>query len=139
MNDSDLTQPVGEPAGDATAVHPSDPVQDSPQPAASAEVAVNPAEFPTLDEHGGSDGRIPLDRFYDVTVHVWAELGRVTLPIGELLQLGEGSVIKLPRAVSDPIDLVAQGVQFARGEVVVVDDCFAVRITEIDSDRVPDG
>jgi len=98
---------------------------------------VNSAEFPTLGERKNTNTGIPLDRFYDVTVRVWAELGQVTLPIGEMLQLGEGAVMKLARPVSDPIDLVAQGVPFAKGEVVVVDDCFAVRITEIDSDRVP--
>jgi flagellar motor switch protein FliN/FliY len=73
-----------------------------------------------------------MERFYDVNVNVWAELGRITLPIGELLQLSEGTVLPLRRPVSEPVDLVAQGIRLARGEVVVVDDCFAVRIKEID-------
>lgn len=114
-------------------------MNDTDPTSAGDQVAVNAAEFPALDEHSDSNSRVPLERFYDVSVRVWAELGKVTLPIGQLLQLGEGAVIKLSRPVSDPVDLVAQGVQFAKGEVVVVDDCFAVRITEIDSDRVPDG
>ena len=64
-----------------------------------------------------------------------AELGRVAIPIGELLELGEGSVLKLGRSVSEPVDLVAQGVRLGRGEVVVVNDCFAIRIKEIESTR----
>ena len=57
------------------------------------------------------------------------------MPIGELLQLGEGAVLKLNRAVSEPVDLIAQGVRVARGEVVVVDDCFAIRIKEIENSK----
>ncbi|MGB6043892.1 MAG: FliM/FliN family flagellar motor switch protein [Pirellulales bacterium] len=79
-----------------------------------------------------------MDRFYNVNVTVWAELGRTAMPIGELVKLGEGAVLKLGRSVSEPVDLVAQGVVLARGEVVVVDDCFAVRIKEIEP-RKEDG
>ena len=76
-----------------------------------------------------------MDRFFDVNVTVWAELGRAEMPIGELLQVGEGAVLKLDRSVSEPVDLVAQGVRVARGEVVVVDDCFAIRIKEIENSK----
>jgi flagellar motor switch protein FliN/FliY len=62
---------------------------------------------------------------------VTAELGRVTMPISAILGLGISSVVELSREVSEPIDLVVQGVRMARGEVVVVGDCFAVRIKEI--------
>ncbi len=68
----------------------------------------------------------------DVRVTVSAELGRVTMPIGDLLKLGEGSVVELNHPVTGPIDLVANGVRIARGEVVVVDDCFAVQIKQIE-------
>ena len=74
-----------------------------------------------------------MSRFLDVNVQVSVELGRVVLPMGDLIQLGEGSVLELERQIGDPVDLLAQGVQFARGEVVVVDDSYAVRITEIES------
>ena len=49
------------------------------------------------------------------------------------MRLGEGSIIELGRPITEPVDLMAQGVRVARGEVVVVDDCFALRIKEIDS------
>ena len=74
-----------------------------------------------------------MSRFLDVSVQVSVELGRVILPMGELIQLGEGSVLELERQIGEPVDLLAQGVRFARGEVVVVDDSYAVRITEVES------
>jgi flagellar motor switch protein FliN/FliY len=67
----------------------------------------------------------------DVTVTVTAELGRVSLTIGDLLKLNTGSVLELDRLVAEPVELMVQGVRLARGEVVVVDDHFAIRIKEI--------
>ena len=66
-----------------------------------------------------------------MSVSVTAELGRVTISIGDILKLGLGSVVGLDRAVSEPIDLLVQGVPFARGEVIVIEDRFAIRIHEI--------
>ena len=95
----------------------------------------NPVEMKVPDfaplQDSGSSASVPMGRFYDVDVTVWAELGRLNLPLGDLLKLGEGAVVELGRPVSEPVDLVAQGVRVARGEVVVVGDCFALRITEI--------
>lgn len=99
------------------------------QPAAE----VHPVEFPNVVAGNDSSGTaVSLQRFYDVNVAITVELGRVTLPIGELVKLGDGAVLELERAISDPVDVVAQGVRVARGEVVVVDDRYAVRITEIE-------
>jgi flagellar motor switch protein FliN/FliY len=72
-----------------------------------------------------------LDRLMDVNVTVTAELGRINLPVSALLQLGVNSVLELNRSVAEPVDLMVQGVRLARGEVVVVGDCFAVRVKEI--------
>ena len=93
---------------------------------------VHPVEFPNVVAGPASGAAVSLQRFYDVNVAITVELGRVTLPIGELLKLGDGAVLELERAISDPVDVVAQGVRVARGEVVVVDDRYAVRITEIE-------
>lgn len=139
MSPEERKATADEAANEASPVDQPRQLPDDTATGPGSEIAVNTAEFPTLGERQGKDAAIPLDRFYDVSVRVWAELGQVTLPIGEMLQLGEGAVMKLSRPVSDPIDLMAQGVRFAKGEVVVVDDCFAVRITEIDSDHVPNG
>jgi flagellar motor switch protein FliN/FliY len=73
-----------------------------------------------------------MDRFFDVHVPIWAELGRVEMPLGDLMKLDEGAVLRLDRPVGEPVDLMSQGVKLARGEVVVIDDCFAVRIKEIE-------
>ncbi len=94
-------------------------------------VAVSTPEFAPVQPTPASGTQSPLQSVYDVSVTVTAELGRVSLPIGELLQLGEGSVIELDRPISTPVDLRAQGVLVAQGEVVVVDDCFAVRLKQV--------
>ena len=72
-----------------------------------------------------------LDTLLDVNCTVTAELGRTSLSIGEVLKLGVGAVVELDRLVSQPVDVLVQGVLLARGEVVVVNDQFAVRIKEI--------
>ncbi len=105
----------------------------------AAENADNPSvelqkpTFAPLADDGQKVENGSIKRFFDVQVTVSAELGRVQIPIGDLVQLGEGSVIELNRSVSTPIDLMAQGVRVATGEVVVVDDCFAIRIKTIES------
>ena len=96
------------------------------------ESSVQVPEFAPLQPSDQQGGGVGMDRFYGVNVDVWAELGRSNIPLGELMQLGEGAVLKLNRSISEPVDLVAQGVRVARGEVVVVDDSFAIRIKELE-------
>lgn len=88
---------------------------------------------------GGGDG-IGIDPLLDVAVTVAAELGRRRMTVAEVSRLRPGAIVELYRSVADPVELVAQGIPIARGEVVVVDDRFAVRITEIlDPRRKTDG
>ena len=94
-------------------------------------VVARVADFAELATPAAAGPPAPLDRLLDVTVTVTAELGRVTLPISSVLNLNVNSVLELNRAVAEPVDLMVQGVLLARGEVVVVDDCFAIRIKEI--------
>lgn len=96
------------------------------------EILAHRAEFPPMEPHRAPNAGGSLSRFFDVTVTVSVELGRVTLPIGELVKLGKGSVIELDRDIDQPVDLMAQGVRLARGEVIVVNDRYAIRIDEID-------
>lgn len=72
-----------------------------------------------------------LDHLYAVKLDAEAVLGRADLSVEEMLNLGIGSVVELDRLVSEPVDLIVQNVRVARGEVVVVNDQFAIRITEI--------
>jgi len=100
--------------------------------------SVRPVEFPQADATRKREpGSLPLQTFYNVNVDISVELGHATLPLGELLRLGEGEVVELERLLSDPVDVVAQGVRIARGEVVVIEDRFAIRITEIENASPP--
>ena len=94
-------------------------------------VVAHLADFPEFQAGNPAAGAGSLNQLLDVSVCVTAELGRVTLPIADILKLGHGSVVGLDRAMSQPVDLLVQGVPFARGEVVVIDDRFAIRIREI--------
>ena len=67
----------------------------------------------------------------DVELGVSAELGRTSMSMGELLELQPGGVIELDRPVGTPIDVLVNGTLIARGEVVVVDEAYAVRVTEV--------
>ncbi len=89
------------------------------------------ADFAEMTGAGAAHPAASLDRLLDVSVTVAAELGRVSMPISEILKLGTGTVLELDRPVSEPVDLMVQGVRLARGEVVIVDDRFAIRIKEI--------
>jgi flagellar motor switch protein FliN/FliY len=75
--------------------------------------------------HGG------LDLLYDVEMEVSAELGRTRMSVRELLSLSPGAVVELDRAAGSPADLLVNGRLIARGEVVVIDENFGIRITEI--------
>ncbi len=64
-------------------------------------------------------------------LHLTVELGSCKMSVAELLKLGSGSVVELDRAVNHPIDLLVNGRAIARGEIVAVDERFALRITEL--------
>jgi flagellar motor switch protein FliN len=72
-----------------------------------------------------------LDMLHDVEMEVSAELGRTRMAVRELLSLNPGAIVELDRAAGSPADLLVNGRLIARGEVVVVDENFGIRITEI--------
>jgi flagellar motor switch protein FliN/FliY len=123
---------------DAAAAAESLPRSDTPdvnaarEQAESGNVQYKIPEFAPMEDAQLNRSAVHMDRFYDVHVPIWAELGRVEMPLGDLMKLDEGAVLRLNRPVGEPVDLVSQGVKLARGEVVVIDDCFAVRIKEIE-------
>ncbi|SRR5579871_5053939 len=105
--------------------------EEKPAAAALTPTDVNAPDFADLKPHASGQGANPLDNLLDVSVKVTVELGRATLSIQEILKLEVGSVVELDRLIFEPVDLMVQGVRLARGEVVVVDDHFAIRIKEI--------
>jgi flagellar motor switch protein FliN/FliY len=72
-----------------------------------------------------------LQRLHDVPVELAVEIGRTRMTIGETLGLGPGSIVSLNRLAGEPVDLLVNGRPIARGEVVVVDEEFGLRVTEI--------
>jgi flagellar motor switch protein FliN/FliY len=78
-----------------------------------------------------SPGGTELDRLRDVPVELAVEIGRTRMTIGETLGLGPGSIVTLDRLAGEPVDLLVNGKPIARGEVVVIDEEFGLRITEV--------
>ena len=79
-----------------------------------------------------------MDFLLDVTLLVTVEVGRARMTIQDLLQLGQGSVVELEKLAGEPLDIYVNGKQVARGEAVIVNEKFGVRLTDIISpeDRV---
>jgi flagellar motor switch protein FliN len=94
------------------------------------QVQVRSAGFP---EAGASEdiGKGSIDMILNMSVPVTVCIGQTQISIQRLLQLGHGSVIKLEKPINEPMELYLNGSKFATGEVVVIDDQFAVRIKNI--------
>lgn len=81
---------------------------------------------------GGTASReVNLDVILDVPVTLSMEVGRTRIPIRNLLQLNQGSVVELDRAAGEPLDVFVNGTLVAHGEVVVVNDKFGIRLTDV--------
>ncbi|GIV07519.1 MAG: flagellar motor switch phosphatase FliY [Fimbriimonadales bacterium] len=94
-------------------------------PAPAAPVGFNP--FADTDETSERN----IDLLLDIPLEISVELGRVSMLVRELLEVGTGSIVELQKAAGEPVEVLVNGRLIARGEVVVVEDNFAVRITEI--------
>jgi flagellar motor switch protein FliN len=88
-------------------------------------------ELPDLTAGAGLGTPADLHLLADVELTVTVELGRVRLPLRDLLRLQEGTVIELDRLAGAPVDVLANGTPVARGDVVVVGDELGVRISEL--------
>lgn len=80
---------------------------------------------------GSSSGKRDLDFILDIPLDVSAELGRTKLLINELLQLGQGSVVELNKLAGEPLEIYVNGKLVARGEAVVINEKFGIRLTDI--------
>ena len=97
------------------------------------EVAAQPAEiFPSFAETDGKASMMnELDMILDIPVQVAVELGRTKITIKSLLQLAHGSVVELDAMAGEPMSVYVNGTLIAQGEVVVVNDKFGIRLTDI--------
>jgi flagellar motor switch protein FliN/FliY len=95
--------------------------------------AVARAQFNDLGPSAATVGNqeMNLNLILDVSVTLALEVGRARMPIRELLQLAPGSIVELDRLAGEPLDVLVNGVRIARGEVVVVNDQFGIRLTDV--------
>ena len=99
---------------------------------AGAVVDAQPANiFPRLTPGAPADGQQDLDLILDIPVNLTVELGRTRIPIKHILQLAQGSVIELDALAGEPMDVLVNGCLIAQGEVVVVNEKFGIRLTDI--------
>ena len=97
----------------------------------SNQLGVQHAEFNSLMPAADIQGTGNIGLLMDVTMNMTVELGRATMTIRDILGLGEGSIIELQKLAGEPVDLLVNGKLIAKGEVVVIDENFGVRVTDI--------
>ncbi|MGO3842253.1 MAG: flagellar motor switch protein FliN [Alcaligenes pakistanensis] len=107
------------------------PVHEQAAPAPASNL------FPPM-EHAQTSTSTDIDMIMDIPVQLSVELGRTRLTIKNILQLGQGSVVELDGLAGEPLDIYVNGYLIAQGEVVVVDDKYGIRVTDIvtPSDRI---
>lgn len=132
-------------SADTPATEDEDPWAAAMQEQAAADLAAAAAEgespyqakpasqlFPDFGaERGGAGGNNDLDMILDIPVQITVELGRTKLSIRNLLQLAHGSVVELDGLAGEPMDVLVNGTLIAQGEVVVVNEKFGIRLTDI--------
>lgn len=96
------------------------------------EAAANPISFEELQsEHNKVTTNPELEVILDIPVTISMEVGRTSITIRNLLQLNQGSVIELDRLAGEPLDVLVNGTLIAHGEVVVVNEKFGIRMTDV--------
>ncbi|WP_339885400.1 flagellar motor switch protein FliN [Vreelandella maris] len=104
---------------------------DEPEAKAPAAKAASDDVFRPLSPDSGSTQARELEMIMDIPVKLTVELGRTKLTIKQLLELAQGSVIELEGLAGEPMDILINGYLIAQGEVVVIEDKYGIRITEI--------
>jgi flagellar motor switch protein FliN/FliY len=120
-NGRDSAQDMADDWGDALAA----------QALASQPVLAGASVFQPLDGGTATIPKVDIDRILDVPVQLTAELGRARITIKNLLQLSQGSVVELDGLAGEPMEVLINGYLIAQGEVVVVNDKFGIRLTDI--------
>jgi flagellar motor switch protein FliN/FliY len=92
---------------------------------------VSPASFANFTPTGLTSAGNDINMILDIPVQLTVELGRTRIPIKHILQLAQGSVVELDALAGEPMDVLVNGYLIAQGEVVVVNDKFGIRLTDI--------
>ncbi|MDE2369311.1 MAG: flagellar motor switch protein FliN [Burkholderiales bacterium] len=92
---------------------------------------VAPASFANFAPSGPANAGNDINMILDIPVQLTVELGRTRIPIKHILQLAQGSVVELETLAGEPMDVLVNGYLIAQGEVVVVNDKFGIRLTDI--------
>jgi flagellar motor switch protein FliN/FliY len=110
-------------------------LDDKPGAPAGGAASVKPAQFTNFGASGGTgsggSGGGDMNLILDIPVQLTVELGRTRIPIKHILQLAQGSVVELESLAGEPMDVLVNGFLIAQGEVVVVNDKFGIRLTDI--------
>lgn len=120
----------------AAALAEAEAAEQQPESSANSrmqEKNVRTAPLENFDEVEEPESRIPpdLDVILDIPVTISMEVGNTQIPIRNLLQLNQGSVIELDRLAGEPLDVLVNGTLIAHGEVVVVNEKFGIRLTDV--------
>ncbi|MBE6011941.1 flagellar motor switch phosphatase FliY [Anaeropeptidivorans aminofermentans] len=107
------------------------PYRPEPEPKPYQNVSARPVEFQSFDYSGRSSARENIDMLMDVPLEVVVELGKTSKTIEQILEFSPGMVIELDKLAGEPIDILVNGKYIAKGEVVVIDENFAIRVTSI--------
>ncbi|MHC4644146.1 MAG: FliM/FliN family flagellar motor switch protein [Planctomycetota bacterium] len=105
--------------------------QQTEAPQADSKTQVQSVEFAEAAETEPASAGGSIDILLDVNISITVAIGQTEIPVRQLLRLGPGSVLKLDKSVDAPADLYLKDTKFATGNIVVVDDQFAVRIKQI--------
>jgi flagellar motor switch protein FliN len=105
--------------------------QQNQTPQDDAKTQVQSVDFPQAVEGKVTGPGSSIDILLDMEVPVSVVLGKIEIPIQKFLQLGTGSVLKLNKSIEEPAELYLKDTKFAVGNIVVVDDQFAIRIKEV--------
>ena len=128
-------QPVMQPVQQPVMQPAQQPVMQQPMPSQSNimhnNVNVQTAQFQSFDMNELAQQKENITIIRDVPLEVTVELGRTRKPIKEILEFNPGTVIELDKLAGEPIDILVNGKFIARGEVVVIDENFGVRVTDI--------
>lgn len=123
---NETTTPPGDAADDWAAA-----LQEQAVAEAGADVAKAELQNLVPNEHGPTMEESSMDVILDIPVTISMEVGRTHISIRNLLQLNQGSVVELDRLAGEPLDVTVNGTLIAHGEVVVVNEKFGIRLTDV--------